>query len=478
MQGLGVDLSVIKYVLIHALADNEVQRFCIRGLKPEHFILPEEKPFAVLWRVFLDYFEEFNRPPDVTTLTVLISSRLQQAHVYPEFVLDQVEDILQIVETVSPTELNRACAIDLAKLIIARYFKDTMSERLTKMNGDDTAFVKFLDDIYAQFKTSTRFSAYPVDPEAPELTTLIEEFETTPHRISFIDDLMGGGCRANEVYCLLGPTGGGKSLLSLQLVTEQATYFYTERLNFINVYFTYELSKRDTIIRAYAQTTNLPLQRLEQLARNQDTFTEEEQRRYELARDILRNCYRIVDFSGSDPATVDATNGGDLHEVVDYLLKLQETTGRKICTVVLDWAGIIVEREAMLHNKDISRVRVSELTSFVQRVKDLIAGPLNCSVWAVHQLAGEVSNKPPHIPTHHSQAQWCRSFANNAVYAFCLGPQDSDTRVMTLNCSKSRRSRRIAPRLIQNNDALRFVDVSDQYVLDKLYGILRRNVTL
>jgi len=478
MQGLGVNLGVIKYVLIHALVDNEVQRFCVRSLKPEHFILPEEKPYAVLWRVFLDYFEDYGRAPDLTTLNVFLSSRLQQAHVAPEIILDHLEEIFQIAETVTPEELNREAALELAKIIIARYFKDTMHERLNRMNGDDTAFASFLDEIYSQFKTSTRFSSYSVEPDAPELTSLVEEFETTPYRINFIDSVMGGGCRENEVYCLLGPTGGGKSLLGLQLVTEQATHFYVENINSINVYFTYELCKRDTLVRAYAQTTSIPLERLEQIARQEDHFTEDERRRYNIAREVLRNCYRIVDFSGSDPSTSDTANGGDLYEVVDYLMKLQDTTGRKLCTVVLDWAGLIVEREAVLANKDITKVRVSELTSFVQRVKELIAGPLQCSVWVVHQLSGEATNKAPHVPAHHSQAHWCRSFANNAVYAMCLGVQDNETRVMTFNCSKSRRSRKIAPKLIQINDALRFIDVSDQYIVDRIYGILRRSVTI
>jgi len=475
MEGLAVTPEVVRFVLVHAFLDGEVQRFCIRNLKPEFLMTAEEQPYRILWNCVSEYYSQHNRMPNTAEIGVLVNSRLAQAHFPVEFVLREIDPILELVEENPREELNQQTAIQLAKLIISRYYKEDFKEKLVRSNGDDAAFGKLFEEQYRQFKESTSYSTFRVEPYVPAtLGELLDSGTSVPYNLPFVDAVMGGGCRQNEVYCLLGPTGGGKSLLSLQLVTEQSIYFHTGNLSPINVFFTYELSRADTMMRAYAQITEVALERLESIAQGRDQFTQEEAARYDLANHLLLDHFRIVDFSGTDPASSDA-GIGTLMDAAEYLRKLQEFTGRPIGSVILDWAGLIVEREAIFKNLDITRTRVSELTSFVQRAKDIIAGPFSCSVWAVHQLAGEVTNKPAHVAMHHSQAQWCKGFANNAVYAMCLGNTDPDYRVMTFNCSKARRSKREPLRLLQISDSLRFVDVTNRYTVDKLYGIQPRD---
>lgn len=471
MEGLAVTPDIITYVMIHTFLDPEVQRYCLDKLRPEFFIGPGEQPFQLLWRTVLDYYREYQQFPKTADVQVLITSRLGQAHYYPEGILNPINRILDIVDEENGENLNRAYALDLAKLIVARYFKETLKENLIRSNGDDAAFSRLIEEHYQRFKSHTNYAALDVNPYVPrDLSELLDRGSSVPYNIPFIDAVMGGGCRTGEVYCLLGPTGGGKSLLALQLVTDQSYYFHINNLADINVFFTYELTRSETYIRAYAQLMDVPPQKIEAVAQQKLSFTEEEGRRYDLANHILQDHLWIVDFSMPDPKA-GITRAGSLHDVVNYLQTLQERFRRPIRSVVLDWAGIIVEREITLKNQDISRLRSSELTSFVQRVKDMIAGPFSCSVWVVHQLSGDMTNKPPHMPMHHSNAQWCKSFANNATYAMCLGNIDPNHNVMTFNCSKARRSRREPVKLLKITDSLRFVEVTHLYTVDKLFGI-------
>ncbi len=449
----------------------------MRNLKPEYFIGPGEEAYGILWNCVQEYYSAHNRMPITAELSTIVSSRLHQAHYPVEVIIEQLSPLFDIIEENPTQDLNRSTAVTLAKLIVSRYFKEHLKEQLVRCNGDDAAFEKIFSEQYQQYKASTVFCTQSVEPYVPpSLSSLLDSGVSVPYNLPFIDAVMGGGCRQNEVYCLLGPTGGGKSLLSLQLITEQSLYFHVENLQPINIYVTYELCRSETLLRAYAQITDVAVDRLERVATGEDQFTEEENQRYELANHLLYDHFRVVDFSGRDPESAEA-EAGTLNDVSDYIRKVQEHTGRPIGTVIIDWAGLVVEREAAYKNQDITRTRVSELTGFVQRCKDLIAGPFSCSVWAVHQLAGEVTSKPAHVAAHHSQAQWCKSFANNAVYAMCLGTTDPDYRVMTFNCSKSRRSKREPVRLVQISDSLRLVDVTDRYVVDKLYGITPREYT-
>ncbi len=102
---------------------------------------------------------------------------------------------------------------------------------------------------------------------------------------------------------------------------------------------------------------------------------------------------------------------------------------------------------------------------------DKICREFNCTTWVAHQLAGSALKTSRSRPTH-SDADWCKSFANYAYYAFVLCNPDKATGVIPFRCTKARRSEQLPDKLLKIRSDMKLIDVSNRYRDDEFQGIV------
>lgn len=494
--GLTINPTSIQFVISNAIQDDRVGRICCKKLKPEYLYGPGEEGLRIIWSSVIDFYNEYGYIPGYNALATTVVSRLESGELddtpLAEETLDRLEYIFDNEET------DPAYAEKLCQLIISRYFKYKTEYTIGNMNGDAESFNNFLSEVYNEYSSAANFCSHPVNNLIPtDITELGRHKRSHPIGLSFFDRITEGGGQLGEVYVLLGPTGGGKSILSLQICTTGASLAANNPGDPVydgwNVYFSYEMPEKDIMQRAVAQAARIPFIRIKDISQGlanfagpedspsyeQELFGDNifvpcERERYIQAIDTLNNNFRIVDFSGNSQHGGVTYGYGGIEEIVDYLKELEDSTGRPIRTIVIDWVGAMIQKQAIANNADISKIYTPELNSFVNRVQSKISIPFNCMVWSVHQLSPSVAKTKPGKSLHHSDAAYCKSFAEYAWFAFTLGTQDRETGALVLSCTKARRAspKSTRPVVLKIDDTVSFVDASDEFYFDSILGAI------
>lgn len=246
----------------------------------------------------------------------------------------------------------------------------------------------------------------------------------------------------------------------------------------------YEDSKRMMQIRAASCGAHVPKNKLRELKSYDELTTTGRLDQYELdmyrglgqQRDLLgeqerleqarvwldKNLY-LLDFH-------DPKNGGRGHitEIRQKLLAIQDKRKMPIRAVMIDWAGEMIRNYLIATGRPYDGGTMAlELAGLLHKAKSEIAVPFDCTVWVAHQLRGASCKQPPSYIPHHSEAQWCTSFADNAWFAFCLGTKDTEHNVCQLVASKTRHGESSPPVICKIDGGFcRMVDVSTVFEVD------------
>lgn len=292
--------------------------------------------------------------------------------------------------------------------------------------------------------------------------------QTYTTQMQFLDELLGGGHAPQECYTVLGPTSGGKTAFCVQLALEGAMYQAALASDIGPdqaghwYYFTYELNEEQIRQRiniygakihwdTYNKTKN-PNKTLS-TSTDLSTIKEYEKDPYinspgnpikgelERLRDLKarmsgKNSYlRIVDFSGTYPAS----GKGGVPEIVKHLQR-EMSRGKRIAGIVIDYAGLCINRMINSDSRYRPESEFSLLSQFVDTIRNQICVPMNCTGWVPHQLHGDSTKRAPGVVPHHSEARGCRNFADNADFSVQMSAYHKTTGLMTFGSTKHRRA--------------------------------------
>ena len=510
MQGLAVVYENVLYFMACVLSNREFAEQVVSKADSDIFLETNEFPFKLIWSTLKDYYNVYRTIPNLYALLNLIKSRAAQDHWENSAIVQEAERFILGVSRIPSEYIDLNTALQIYQLLLSRYSKAKLIQGLNRINGDESAFEALLTRIHDNYLRCRATTV--VSDTLP--TQALERLENTGDYIStgvsFVDKYMTevcdgvtyGGARAGQVYVLLGPTGVGKSLLSMQLCTQQVqnTYIPNGTQGILNIYVSYEMSEMDLAIRALSQIGRLNEKKLYRAIRFgtetlSDTITDfdrlvfnsddipSERYRYEQAKYILDTYIRILDFSGQKVVNGATLGYGGIDEIAEYIKYYSNKY--MIGTVIIDWAGAAVTKYLSQQKRSDSNEVFNKLNSYVTEAHAKIAAPYNCIVWVVHQIAGNAGKTPAHKPLHHTDAANCKSFSNFAWYSFCIGrpyscangvynnEYNDGTKVNLFVCSKARSTTIRSPSIVTLEPNLVFKDVSDQYILEPS-GIYRR----
>jgi hypothetical protein len=339
----------------------------------------------------------------------------------------------------------------------------------------------------------------------PQAITLV------PTNVPFIDKILNGGDAAKETYGVLGAFKAGKTTLAIQIVSGTARYELGQRgrnpdheLRF-GYMFTYEAGadeSRSRIISHMARISRATLMNwgkeplstagnykpyelaafkaeIEECQRAGVPFGGEKER-YEAAKQHMQQL-RIFDMSG--PIANPKQGSGGLDEIA---MKLDQEAqhGRKPRRVVIDYAGLCVNRFCSEHGVNNPSERFQALNTFGYDTLRKIAVPYDCSVWIMHQLSGQANKATWAKKQSHADAAGGASFAENLVTCFQLGIPHPTHKGSYFSCGVSRRTDVGEPILVRLDGLLgtirdassELLDRDGELVLKSEFGNIHRSV--
>jgi hypothetical protein len=489
-------------------------------LKPEHFNIQSESAWSILWRAAIQVAANNNgKLPDneakARTLIELEATKLADGA--PSNVVggggadelfygpnDQPGTGLidEIYTSRTQDVLDPDATRSLLKVFLTEREIFDPLQRFVNSIGNNSVPTS-ADKIITKLQTSRdKIEGLGVDPVEDAFTSSWESnaIVQVPTDMAFLDNAMDGGPALGEVIVILGPTGGGKTMLGIMAAVNGARYQVQlakkgEPSGYW-FYFTYESPVNPDIrsrVMSYAAQINFKetmktLKSLDQLSTSDNLKDYEKKRweasirsnvpvpgereRYEQQVEQIGDRLKLVDMSGKDNPAV----GSKGIEEISRVLQTAVNKGQQPIGIIIDYAGLLVERYMAARNEKVEN-EFAYLNRFVNNVRVQIAGRFNCICWVLHQLHGDAGAASPTARQHHSKARGARNFADNANFAFNIGTKDESNNCCIISCTKHRRADGVKePPIVRIDgqfgamspeDATYALDASQQRIVEK-----------
>lgn len=439
-------------MLVHMVRDRVVLEKTAEKVSPEDFSSPLDTTYRLVWSIAREHYRKYKEPISKDYLLVEMRAAIEnEPSLFP--IPEEKNLAFRFIDQLYAWDPNNLIA-DIG-LELAQRFLDEQRILGFSMQGSAGDLVQRLTNEYF---------ASRINPESERLDVMSEDapFYSTEPRIPtgcmFVDCLLGGGIRPKETYCLLGPTGGGKTMLSLQVACEVA-----RQLKHV-MFLSYEQPViGDLSTRLYSYLSNSSRKEIE--GKRSEDIDPKIMRKINEQRRIVGPYLHTYNFCGTKAGF------GGLDELSDQLYtECQE--GRHPTLVVVDWLLPMVQRWMARTNKrnsdDPNAVRVQ-----VQRFADgflKLADMYDTTLLITHQLSCEASQKSPANRPSWTEAAECRSLSWLMSFTLTIGVKDPSTGCCWLLASKARSLNNMEKILHLNGEYNRFDDVSHLYTVERRGG--------
>jgi hypothetical protein len=461
-----IEEVTIELLLAHMCLRPQVFRVAKIHLVPEHFNGPGETAYRLVTRALYEYEEQYRELPNRESLSTFAMAK------FPEEVVGTEEDYQKIQaftswlstsQYVTAEQYDDRFALDVLKaLLVERKVRDNLMQSVSGFaSTGNTALPAVIQKANQSIQEIAAINRVANDRNFPEEGVVMDVEPIIPTGVQILDDRMQGGCALTEICTVLGPTGGGKTTLCMQLICAYAkTQWLKEKKGEgrgkLAVFISYEAQKKELLVRSICCAARIQRTRLEairdwnnELARDRMPYEQHvegdhfqcEYDRYKFAYKWLNEYTYFADFTGHRDGDNPPRGADGIPEIKNELLIRRDSFDRPIGLVVSDWAGVAVQRNLIKEKKEVANNLTVVLGQYVDEFKNSIAHEFEAPCWITHQLKGQANNRAPTANLNHADAQWCSTFAQHSDFNFIIGNEDKPTHTCQFKASKTRRGR-------------------------------------
>jgi KaiC/GvpD/RAD55 family RecA-like ATPase len=387
-------------LLTYAIRCPKVARVAMVRLKPTHFDEATQLDFFMVWFVAQQLWLNggtIPHPQHVKDLTVnlMIGEGYNDLNIH-NAVIGLVDEIYAFGED----PWNAAYGIELLNAFFQGVFRRDIMRLAQQAQDRDSS----LEDIVQRHQQLNVNQNVPVDPfdlsDKPALSV------RNPTGATYFDLILGGGTIPSEVYGILGPSGGGKTLMALDVSCSMA-----ERGRRVE-YFSYEQPPKEIRPRLFSRAAGINIDDMKN--REWDELPEAVREKITASSEKLKGNLIMHDRSSSGDSIADVIN----------VVRESIANGRKPELVVLDWLWPLVLRIAA--NQAGSRRNTNERTVMQKITDDIkaIAAKYDTSILVINQLSIEMAKRRASKKPQWFNSAEAGSFAWLMHYCIAIGTQD------------------------------------------------------
>lgn len=445
----------VDFLLLHLLRSTPVMQEAHTRLEVDDFINPAHQPHQLLWAVASDYWGQYNRMAPKEYLLLEVRRRLMgdvAALGYSEPAVVELADWCW--RSLLDTELNPEWALRaLGELLYESRVTGRAEQIISEHGRIPQKLWEALQVAEASCRIVTSSGVTPFGGDGASEKLMFETVTRQPTGVTFFDLALGGGVRSKQLYGLLAPSGGGKTVLSVQIGLECA------RRGKRVLLFTYEEEwGPDYKIRFNSYAGRIPRSDLEHVS-DISELEPAAQARWRQANKEFGDRLVVMDM------TKEGVGFGGVNEL-GAILDRERANGRPVDAIIIDWFWPMVQRSLSAREAEGRKGGKMEIREYAQKLlTDLKVMLVRQNVWALVTQQAEAAKATSKKALDWNQSAELKSFAFLTTNCLAVNSMDEEG-VCLLNCQKARSSKRTAQWIKLEGELSRFISTSHEYTWD------------
>lgn len=414
----------LSILLLHLMRCDKVIIRALEKVEPKDVAQVASPDVGYLWHCSREYFKEYHRPIPLTQLEVKLADRVSTNDM-ADHDIDELANFVGWLYGVAETDFEPEAAYKLMRRLLEETRVSTPMQSLLAEGADVNA-------IYAALKQgidhATVSIAEPIDPMEC-FASVIGQGGPSPlgsNDVQYFNTLCQGGLMPGEVAVLVGPTGGFKTTIAIDVACSMA------KVNSRAMFMAYEQSAtgRDLPLRFASRLLGIPKSRL----LSGVPFTAEEDK---VIADTKKFSQNLLWFDRSDK----------IDRVADIAAAVQEQilVGRKPELLIIDQLLPWIQRWAESEDK----LRLTALAA-LEDLKHHVAERYGLAVLVLHQMSADKLGRSADFKPKINDSAEVKGISMWVDFLINLGIEDKASKCFWAITNKHRRG--IFTELILNAD--------------------------
>jgi len=387
-------------LLTYAIRCPSVARLAMQKVQPTYFDQATQLDFFMVWFVAQQMMLKSGTTPHPQHLNDLVIN-LMNGEGYTDPTLHAgVTRLINEVYTFKEDPWNESYGVEL----LNAFFHTVFKREATRSTQQATTRDEALEIVMRTHKQLNVDQNKPVDPfDLSETPTLSKRL---PTGATYFDLITGGGTIPTECYGVLGPSGGGKTLMAIDVGCSMA-----ERKQRVE-YFSYEQPPREVRPRMFSRAGGIHIDELKN--KEWDEIPGAVRDKIADASEKIKGNFIMHDRSAEGDSVADVIG----------VVRDSISSGHHPTMVVIDWLWPLVTRATAVRST--SRRNVTEravLQSMMDEFKAM-ASEYNTCVLLLHQLSIEMAKRRASKKPQWFNSAEAGSFAWLLHYCIAIGTQD------------------------------------------------------
>jgi len=393
--------EAITRMLMYTIRVHEVASQALPRLRPEDFNAETESDFQIVWIVAHAYWDAYGAAPPEQYMHDICISVLREQGFNEGPVHTRIHALVSAIYEAGPAEWDINYGMELLRSFLGKKLTDAVQHVVTTNPGNAK---RVMELIQTEYHSRIVEDAQEINPLTVADDSLVSA-PRVPLHVPALDLLLGGGITDSECIGVLGPSGGGKTLLAIQAASALA--HNREHC----LYYTYEQPAEELRPRIISCMTRLPSSRFSNM------------RVDELDAEAKSKLEELKPFS-QYLTIVDRSSAGDNTLEIDTRIRRAVEEGKKPRLVVIDWAWILVTRVAAASGRK-QTVERQHLMTVMDAFKSM-ASKYRVSFMILQQLSTEQAKRSPSKKPQWFNAAEAGNFAWLLPYCFAIGQADGN----------------------------------------------------